>query len=793
MAYDGTLQFDTKIDQSGFDKGIGAIESRAASAGNIVKGILGSELIKAGTERLIEAGKYSIELASDLEEVQNVVDVTFGEGAAQIEEFADTASSAFGLTELQSKQFTGTIGAMVKSMGLTEAEALDMSTSLVGLTGDMASFYNLDHETAFEKIRSGISGETEPLKQLGINMSVANLEAYALTKGLTKAYDKMSEAERVQLRYSYIMEQTADAQGDFARTQDSFANQVRVLQNNLDTLAANVGSALIPALTGAVGWVNSLFEPREGNPIQADVDAAVASLATLKTDITDLKNDYTRDAIRVQIDYEEAGDLVEALDALKQSADKGFGDRTLRFGMSGEDVAALQNQLTSLGYAIDLTNEVGTFGASTEAALKQYQTDMGLVADGVAGTKTFAAMAEADTTEMVKVTQQLVDLYPELEQYVGKDGVLMLEKGQVDELIASYRDLQLQKLMAARVEETKGLYADALIDLAILEQKAKEAEGQLQTLTEQQNRRLAAYEAVYNAFNDTVPGVGLAEADAGIAAMQQYKEAYGDLLSIMDEYAKQGGDISLLIDEQGMLRSAEEIESNAAAMQALLEVLNLTISMDYTEQEALDKEITDTTAALEAAKAAVDKYTPTVEALEQEVATVEAAIAEMIESGLQTGTETGTEAGQAAADALTDEEAAVDKAVEQLAKSAQAEARKHTIRIPVAVQGGGLVRQIAYGHATGLDYVPYDNYLARLHVGEAVLRAPEAQAYRSGELGGGIGAEELTAAMAPVVDAIREIRFTLNLDKRAIAEATAAENRAAMADYGRRVARGMGK
>ena len=118
--------------------------------------------LKAG-KALLDFGMDAIQVASDLEEVQNVVDTTFGAGASRINEWAKTASASFGLTELQAKQFTSTLGAMMKSSGLAGDQIIDMSTDLAGLAADMASFYNLDFETAFQKIRSGISGETEPL------------------------------------------------------------------------------------------------------------------------------------------------------------------------------------------------------------------------------------------------------------------------------------------------------------------------------------------------------------------------------------------------------------------------------------------------------------------------------------------------------------------------------------------------------------------------------------------------------------------------------------------------------
>lgn len=239
--------------------------------GDVVKGIVTSEAILGGFRAIGSAvgdmvrnfadfAKSGIAVASDLQEVQNVVDVTFGEqGAAAVEDFAKKAAGSFGMSELSAKKFTGTMGAMLKSMNLDDAAVQDMSLALTGLAGDMASFYNLDAEEAFSKLRSGISGETEPLKQLGINMSVANLEAYAMSQGINTAWKEMSAAEQATLRYQYIMQATADAQGDFARTSDSYANQQRILQLNMENLSASIGKKVLPIITQFSGLLNDLF------------------------------------------------------------------------------------------------------------------------------------------------------------------------------------------------------------------------------------------------------------------------------------------------------------------------------------------------------------------------------------------------------------------------------------------------------------------------------------------------------------------------------------------------------
>lgn len=200
--------------------------------------------------------KQAIDYASDLAEVQNVVDVTFGNATQQINEWSQAALKVYGINEVTAKQYTGTMGAMLKSSGLAGNAVVDMSMNLTALAADMASFYNLDTDVAFEKIRSGISGETEPLKQLGINMSVVNLEAYAMTQGITESYSEMSQAEQTALRYSYLLQATADAQGDFARTSSSYANQIRLLGENWTEFTGMVASQVIPVLTLLVEELN---------------------------------------------------------------------------------------------------------------------------------------------------------------------------------------------------------------------------------------------------------------------------------------------------------------------------------------------------------------------------------------------------------------------------------------------------------------------------------------------------------------------------------------------------------
>ena len=226
----------------------------------IIGGIksLGGALVDA-TKKMASFINDGVQNASNLQEVQNVVDTTFGDSAGKIDEWAKKAATSYGMSELSAKKYNGTMGAMLKSMQLSDDQVLKMSTDMVGLAGDFASFYNLDSEEAFSKIRAGISGETEPLKQLGINMSVANLEAYALSQGIDKSYNSMTQAEQATLRYNYLMSVSADAQGDFAKTSDSFANQQRIAQLQMENFATSIGGFLLPSVNEAMMTFNDML------------------------------------------------------------------------------------------------------------------------------------------------------------------------------------------------------------------------------------------------------------------------------------------------------------------------------------------------------------------------------------------------------------------------------------------------------------------------------------------------------------------------------------------------------
>ncbi len=238
--------------------------SDMADSGKKVKSSFFDKINKAGIGKVVgmigELGIKGINLAADLAGVQKVVDNTFGAGSGQIDKWADSALEAFGLSETQAKRYTASLGTVMKNSGITGGSLATMSEKLAGLAGDYASFYNVTQDDAFEKIRAGIGGDAGALEEFNINMSDANLQAFALSKGIETSYQSMDQASQTALRYSYLMEASKDAQGDFAKTLDtSYASQKKLFDNRLQDMLTQVAYKTLPVVAEGIGIVNSLL------------------------------------------------------------------------------------------------------------------------------------------------------------------------------------------------------------------------------------------------------------------------------------------------------------------------------------------------------------------------------------------------------------------------------------------------------------------------------------------------------------------------------------------------------
>jgi hypothetical protein len=246
-----TLSIKLSLNDKQFMTGLRkASSSMKKFGGNLKK--TGQNLTKNVTLPILGLGAAAVKLASDFDESLNKVNVAFGESSQEVQKFAKTTLQSFGIAEGSALEMASLFGDMATSMGLSQDEAANMSTSLVGLAGDLASFKNIGIEQAQTALAGVFTGETESLKKLGIVMTQANLESFALSRGMDSNVKSMTQAQKVALRYAFIMENTANAQGDFARTSDGFANQFRVLQESIKQLGEQFGKILLPIATKMV-------------------------------------------------------------------------------------------------------------------------------------------------------------------------------------------------------------------------------------------------------------------------------------------------------------------------------------------------------------------------------------------------------------------------------------------------------------------------------------------------------------------------------------------------------------
>lgn len=329
---DGRVIIDTEINNSKLEGQLNGLNGTMTAAGTTAGANLGkgmqSETQKAGTKvsnslssrltalapKMKAVGtKMSIGIttpvvagfakmtkaASDYDENMNKVDVAFGSSAKAVKKFASTATSQFGLSRNSALEMTSQFGDMGTSMGLSQSSAANMSISLAGLAGDLASFKNISTDEAMTGLNGIFTGETESLKQLGVVMTETNLKQFASDQGLV--YDSMSQSEKVQLRYNYVMSQTKNAQGDYARTADGTANSARTFKESLENLCITLGQNLLPIITPVIQKLTAMIQKFGTAPksvqkmilaiaaIAAAVGPALIAISSIVTAVNTLK------------------------------------------------------------------------------------------------------------------------------------------------------------------------------------------------------------------------------------------------------------------------------------------------------------------------------------------------------------------------------------------------------------------------------------------------------------------------------------------------------------------------
>lgn len=852
-----------KWDKSVDDTTDDMTNSFSSMAKKVVAGLTAAKV----AQTLFEWGKAAISAASDLREVQNVVDVTFGESASAIEAWAKKAGEQFGLTETQAKKFTSTLGAMAKSAGLSGDEIVTMSTDLAGLAADMASFYNLDFETAFQKIRSGISGETEPLKQLGVNMSVANLEAFALQKGLQKTFSEMNQGEQVMLRYQYIMQATADAQGDFARTSDGYANASRRVETALETVKTKLGNLLLEAVEPATAGLASFLEQLTTEPehtilddfrdIDLDTSNKLAELAKVDEEaskIIGVLKDIETKSIEVNgktISLNElfvgmkkieddGGDVTAYLDNLGVSID----DVALDYRMWKDELAAVERvipgvtdkvleqegALDSVSSVIEknknefiqaeeakamwaayyakqrrlLEEEDGqyqrnlikvgaesaekmakesleAFQRSAKAELAQsYDFKFGFAPDQVTPEE---RAAWEERTELVKKNNEATATANEARKKYNdavKDGTKaeqeleFMHKGLIEtygeleqaeteatDAAQDYLDVTSESWAERTAEAQEALTALADYVQAVREATAAQVDNAVSGFTmmktaKQQNEEAAnALEDLKKQLEeagktDTEIKLTLDAKNAQIT-LNQLNESLQSQLDYMREYQENlqkardlGVNENLLADlSDGSNESARQLYAIVEAYQELSDTDAGGVPADIEElnrlYEEVSKEKENFTDSLTQQKLAVDK---TYDDMVQRALTAveELDVGEEAAGALERTVEGIAEGIQAGVPSVA---AAVDEVLAQLD-------RLSSYGIGFGFGGGGLFLNYHGSHEAGLDYVPFDGYLAKLHEGEGILKAEENrvwQQFKAGQRGATVDYDALGGVM----------------------------------------------
>lgn len=514
-------------------------------------GKVAGSLAAAGVASILKNwGSAAISAASDLREVQNVVDVTFGESASAIESWSKKASEQFGLTETQAKKFTSTLGAMMKSAGVSDNDIVKMSTDLAGLAADMASFYNLDFDTAFQKIRSGISGETEPLKQLGVNMSVANLEAFALQKGLEKTFSQMTQSEQTMLRYQYIMQATADAQGDFARTSDGFANSQRRVEAAMDNLKAKGGDLLLNIIEPLSDKFATFLENLTKEPQRTVLD-----------DLNNIELDTASKLAEVENTYNKASDLIKVLDDISKEvvtlSDGTVLDYETIFSELGDIEKSggdIRQYIQSLGLDVDtVVTKYGEWKQATQQ-LTQLVPDLSSVIDAETGSIDGGTEAlQKNLDEWKSIQEQKI----EWAAYYAAEEALAVQKGEQAalQLTADARQKQLERAKAAveEIAKTPGLlqhdlswYGDTAEDL----RRFSRFNEQPNAMTDEQkayNAALDEYVKVQGLANEAAKEASK-NAEANAEAEQLLADKKQVLIDKYGEQEKAIEDVSEVVD-----------------------------------------------------------------------------------------------------------------------------------------------------------------------------------------------------------------------------------------------------
>ena len=411
--YDGTVRINTKLDTNDFNISARQLKKSCTSLASSFNGLLKTFGIGLSIAGIVKLGKESIEIASDLQEVQNVVDTAFGSMSYKMEEFAQTCIEQFGLSKLSAKEMGSTFMAMASNMVPSMEQASDMAIELTGRAADMASFYNKSASETATALKAVFTGETEVLKSYGVVMTEANLQQYAYQTGIKKQLSAMTQAEKVQLRYNYVMEQTSLSMGDFAKTSDSWANQTRILSEQFKELLGILGNGLITVFTPIIKTLNTVLS--QLITIANTIGTTLSKILGLKSNTISTGTGAL--AADVADAAASADDLTDGITSAGKAANKALAPFDELNNLTTSSTASTSS--SSIGSGIDInTKEL----EATETGVSELETEFTKLIDALEPTKkALKELWDEGLSKLEKFSfQALKDFYNEFLVPMGK-------------------------------------------------------------------------------------------------------------------------------------------------------------------------------------------------------------------------------------------------------------------------------------------------------------------------------------------------------------------------------------
>ena len=752
------------------------------------------------------------------------------------------------------------MGAMLKSSGMAGDEIVNISTDLAGLAADMASFYNLDFEEAFSKIRSGISGQTMPLKELGIDMSVATLNAFALEQGLTKTFDKMSQSEQTMLRYQYLMQATADAQGDFSRTSDGYANSLRQMQTNIDGIKTKLGELLIGPAAQVTNWLNDFLSSITAEPDYTVLDEFANIDADTTGKLQDLEATYTKAQDIINLIKQIESDTVALSDGSKIS----LGELFTNIGDVEQNGGNVEEYLSGLGVDVDYV--ITKYNEWKEATRQLTSTVPALTSvidseTGAINGGTDALQKNLDEWRAYQEKKIAWAAYYAKEQALAeKKGQLFLyefDAGAASQSVTRLRDELRKKYKAVfdqsgalavgesgRIVEEIGRGTEAYDEyiaiiteytVALEKERAAQAELERQTVdySEAEQQLADGKQALIEKYGEEEKAAGKAEdaTDAWLGSVGKSKDEIATLvdnakqaLSALDDYVQSvrenvASSIDSVVNGFNQIkRPVSDLEEQRDKLIQEQQALDSS-AKDYQEKwDAIEDKINNVNKEIEkfSPKGMNDALTSQLAFMNEYIANLEKARTYGLSSDFLAMLANGStesaeylsqivyawEHGQGSSiqdidklyqevqtkkQELTDELTAQQLTVDQVYQSLVDDAKKAVAELDLegeaATNSGKTIAGMAQGiadhvgevqtavdeikavldqlngwginidfgpfgninldvsaaihpHETGLDYVPFNGYLAQLHEGESVLTAEEARIWRNFKDGG---------------------------------------------------------